>query len=82
MAVFSETERTILLAVKGVGQTVIARFEQIGINCLSQLAKEDAAAVCVSASNLVGSTCWKNSPQARTAVSRAIEAARDAVRSE
>ena len=79
MALFPAHERTILLAVKGVGPTVIARFEQIGISSLSQLAKEDAVAVCVSASNLVGSTCWKNSPQARTAVSRAIEAAQLAV---
>lgn len=73
---FSTDERATLLAVKGVGPTVLQRLEQLGVASLADLADQDADAVCVAASALVGSTCWKNSPQARGAISRAIEVAR------
>ncbi|MCX7585949.1 helix-hairpin-helix domain-containing protein [Phenylobacterium sp. 58.2.17] len=73
---FSADERAILLAVKGVGPTVVQRLEQVGIEDLAALARQDAGAVCAAASALVGSTCWRNSPQARGAIAAAIEAAR------
>lgn len=72
---FSRAERDLLLAVKGVGPKVIERFEQLGIVTLRQLARRDAGDICALASALVGSTCWKNSPQARAAVAAAIVAA-------
>ncbi len=72
---FPAGERAHLLAVKGVGPTVVARLEQIGIDRLSKLAKADARAICAEAAGLVGSTCWKNSPQARKAIEAAIAAA-------
>jgi nucleotidyltransferase/DNA polymerase involved in DNA repair len=75
---FSKPERETLLKVKGIGPKVIERLEQLGINSLDRLACEDAAALCAAASNLVGSTCWKNSPQARGAIERAITAAVEA----
>lgn len=73
---FSASEREALLAVKGVGPTVIARLEQMGIATLRQLAGRKAEDICAEASAIVGSTCWKNSPQARQAISAAIEAAK------
>lgn len=76
---FSRAERGILLAVKGVGPKVIARLEELGIVTLRQLATQDAESVCSAASILFGSTCWKNSPQARSAIAPAIAAAQSAV---
>ena len=75
---FSASERTILLAVKGVGPTVVQRLEEMGVEDLASLAQQDAAALCVAASAQLGSTCWRNSPQARAAIAGAIEAARRA----
>jgi predicted RecB family nuclease len=72
---FAQTERDTLLAVKGVGPKVIERLEQLGIVTLRQLAMQDAKSICAAASALVGSTCWKNSPQARAAIAGAIAAA-------
>ena len=76
---FPAHERTILLAVKGVGPTVVQRLEELGVEDLATLARQDAAALCVAASAQLGSTCWRNSPQARAAITGAIEAARGAV---
>ena len=69
-------ERRTLLAVKGVGPTVIARLEQMGIVSLDHLASANAADILARGVQLSGSSCWKNSPQARAAVAAAIEAAR------
>ena len=73
---FSLEERTALLAVKGVGPTVITRLEQMGIESLDELRKSDVGDILAQASAAVGSTCWKNSPQARAAITAAIELAR------
>ena len=69
---FAEHERTVLLAVKGVGPTVVLRLEQMGVEDLATLAEQDAAALCVAASAQLGSTCWRNSPQARAAMQAAV----------
>ena len=73
---FAPSERRALLAVKGVGPTVIARLEQMGYESLPHLAKANAADILARGASLTGSSCWKNSPQARAAVSGAIEAAK------
>jgi hypothetical protein len=73
---FPDEERAQLLMLKGVGPTVIARLEQIGYWSLAQLADEDAAAVTKQVSQWIGSTCWHNSPQARSAIQAVIELAR------
>ncbi len=72
---FLPSDRKLLLSVKGVGPTVISRLEQLGFSSLKQLASADAAMIVQSAAALVGSTCWKNSPQARAAIEAAITAA-------
>jgi hypothetical protein len=77
---FSDSERAVLLAVKGVGPTVVRRLEEMGVEDLLDLSSRDAMALCAAASAMLGSTCWRNSPQARAAIAAAIEAARAASR--
>lgn len=74
--VFSDAERQALLALGGRGPTAVARREQMGIASLRQLALVDADHVLAGAAALTGSSCWKNSPQARTAIEAAIHLAR------
>lgn len=75
---FAVTDRELLLAVKGVGPTVIARLEQMGYSNLKELAAADARQIVEVAAALVGSTCWTNSPRALAAIQAAITAAADA----
>jgi DNA polymerase/3'-5' exonuclease PolX len=77
---FPPSERTQLLAVKGVGPTVVARLEQMGFESLQHLAKANALDILAQGAKLTGSSCWKNSPQARSAINAAIEAAKLAIR--
>ena len=73
---FSPTECTALLALKGVGPTVITRLEQMGIDSLAELGRSDVTDILAQASAALGSTCWKNSPQARAAITAAVDLAR------
>ena len=61
-----------MLGVKGVGPAVVARLEQMGIESLAHLCKANALDIVSNAAAIVGSTCWKNSPQARSAIQAAI----------
>ncbi|RFD27585.1 Pathogenicity locus [Pseudomonas sp. GL93] len=69
---FSLEERTALLALKGVGPTVITRLEQMGIESMEELGKSQVEDILAQASAALGSTCWKNSPQARAAITTAV----------
>ena len=73
---FPADERDALLALKGVGPSVVQRLEQMGIASLRQLAAAEPSEIVVSAAGLTGSTCWKNSPQARAAIQSAVDFAR------
>jgi len=73
---FPLEERRTLLTVKGVGPMVIARLEQMGFESLAHLQNASAADILARGARLTGSSCWKNSPQARAAVTGAIEVAR------
>ena len=42
---FSQAETQAMLALKGVGATVISRLEQIGFTSFAQLAQDDAASI-------------------------------------
>jgi predicted flap endonuclease-1-like 5' DNA nuclease len=75
---FPLEERQALLKIKGVGETVVARLEQLGIDSLARLAQANALDIVTRASALVGSSCWKNSPQARAAIQAAIALAKGA----
>lgn len=72
---FSVSDREILRAVKGVGPMVITRLEQMGYSDMEQLAGADVQDIVERAAALVGSSCWKNSPQAKEAIQAAIGAA-------
>lgn len=72
---FPADERTALLAVRGVGPTVVQRLEQMGFASLRQLAQADAGEIVATAAALAGSSCWKNSPQARAAIQAAVDLA-------
>lgn len=72
---FPDEQRQALLALKGVGPTVIQRLEQLGFDSLQQLAEADARDIVEQAAALLGSSCWKNSPQARAAIEAAVELA-------
>jgi len=69
---FPIEERRALLGVKGVGPAVVARLEQMGIESLAHLSQANALDIVSKAAAIVGSTCWKNSPQARSAIQAAI----------
>ncbi|MFZ5638907.1 MAG: helix-hairpin-helix domain-containing protein [Pseudomonadota bacterium] len=73
---FSAEERATLLAVKGVGPTVVDRLERIGIDSLAVLAETRPDDILGQVSAMLGATCWRNSPQARSAIVGAVEAAK------
>lgn len=75
---FTANERATLLAVKGVGPTVVDRLEQIGIDSLAALAATKPDDIVAQVAAMLGATCWKNSPQARRAIADAVNAARRA----
>jgi len=72
---FSADDRATLLAVKGVGPTVVERLEQIGFDSLDTLAVASVEGIVGQIAAMLGTTCWKNSPQARAAIAGAIAAA-------
>ncbi|MGS1078311.1 helix-hairpin-helix domain-containing protein [Pseudoxanthomonas beigongshangi] len=72
---FAAHEREQLLAAHGVGPTVIARLEQIGYHTLADLAGATPADINAQVAAMLGATCWRNSPQARTAIANAIAVA-------
>ena len=74
---FPIEEKNELLKVKFVGETVIKRFEQIGINNLDELSKSSVEEITDIVSDILGSSCWKTSPQAKKAVQNAIDFAKN-----
>jgi predicted RecB family nuclease len=75
---FNATERASLLNVKGVGPTVVKRLEQMGITTLDRLSRADTSDIVAQAAAMLGTSCWKNSPQARAAIDGAIACAKAA----
>lgn len=69
---FTLEETQSLLAEKGIGKTVLQRLQQMGLDDVAKLAAADVADVLEQSAALTGSTCWKNSPQAKAAVVAAI----------
>lgn len=76
---FNDAERKALLELKGVGPTVIRRFEEVGIDSFAELARHDASNIAEMVAAMLGTTCWKNSPQALSAVGAAIARARQGI---
>lgn len=69
---FSPEERNALLALKGVGSTVVARLEEMGFTSFPQLAQAHSQDILALGAHLTRSSCWKNSPQARVAIDAVI----------
>lgn len=74
---FSLEERAALLALRDVGLTVITRLEQLGIETMDILGKADVSNILAQASATLGSTCWKNCPQARAAITAEVDLAKE-----
>lgn len=73
---FSPQEGETLLAVKGVGETVIKRFEEISIDSFEQLKNSNHTEIAESIAQMLQTTCWQNSPQAKAAITAAIQRAK------
>lgn len=74
---FSNAERADLLSLKGVGPTVIKRFEEIGIGSFADLANCQVEQIAEMVASMLNTSCWKNSPQARAAIGAAIAKAKE-----
>jgi predicted flap endonuclease-1-like 5' DNA nuclease len=72
---FNISERAALLALKGVGPTVVSRLEQIGFHSISALRNQDTAIITKQISLMMNSTCWHNSPQARASIQAVVDLA-------
>lgn len=72
---FIDEEKQAMLQIKGVGATVISRLEQIGFERLADLRGQEAIAITRQISDMMGSTCWHNSPQARSAIQAIVDLA-------
>jgi hypothetical protein len=74
---FSAAEKSQMLALKGVGATVVSRLEQIGFSSLHELKDVDPAVITKQISVMMGSTCWHNSPLAKNAIGAIITLANE-----
>jgi O-succinylbenzoate synthase len=72
---FSQAERQSLLAQKFVGETVVARLEQLGYSSFAALCQADPDDITRSIAAMMGSTCWHNSPQAKAAIRNCLTVA-------
>jgi hypothetical protein len=79
---FSDEERQAMLQLKGVGATVITRLEQLGYTSLAALQEQDAAMITKQIAELMGSTCWHNSPKARLSIQAVIDLANRGIANE
>jgi 3-polyprenyl-4-hydroxybenzoate decarboxylase len=73
---FNEADLQAMLQLKGVGATVISRIEQLGFYSLAQLKDQEAETITKQISQMMGSTCWHNSPQARASIQAVIDLAK------
>ena len=73
---FTDEERQALLAVKGVGPTVIQRFEEVGVDSFAKLAGFDAKELATLVAKMLNASCWANAPRAVAAVDAAIARAK------
>lgn len=73
---FTDEKIQSLLAVKGIGKTILQRLQQMGLDDIATLAVADLDDILEQGTQLTGSTCWKNSPQAKAAITAAIERAK------
>ena len=69
---FTVEQHQSLLAQKGIGNTILQRLVQMGLDDVEKLAAASVDDILEQGRALKGSTCWQNSPQARAAINTAI----------
>ncbi|ASK26698.1 recombinase RecA [Neisseria chenwenguii] len=69
---FTSEQKQSLLAEKGIGKTVLQRLGEMGLDDVAALAAADPAGILEQGAAITGSTCWKNSPQAKAAIAAAV----------
>ena len=74
---FSEEEKRSLLSQKGIGATILKRLEEVGLDDVKILAVTSPDFILQRGAEITGSTCWRNSPQARKAIETAVNWAKD-----
>lgn len=74
---FDEADKARLLALKGVGPTVVQRLEEIGFTCLADIAGVEPQAINKAVSQMLHASCWANSPMARAAMARVVDLANE-----
>ena len=74
---FSEGEKRSLLSQKGIGATILKRLEEMGLDDVKILAVTSPDFILQRGAEITGSTCWRNSPQARKAIEIAVNWAKD-----
>ena len=74
---FSEEEKRSLLSEKGIGATILKRLEEMGLDDVKILAVTSPDFIIQRGAEITGSTCWRNSPQARKAIETAVNWAKD-----
>ena len=72
---FNKKEKMDLLSITGVGPTVVRRLEEIGMHSLSELKEYTVEDIVDRVASMLKTTCWKNSPKAKSAVQGAIDLA-------
>ena len=65
---FSELEKEQLLELKYVGDKIIERLEEMQLDSFDKLRNASLDEILNKGALLTGSTCWKNSHQAKTAI--------------
>ncbi|MBN6064834.1 recombinase RecA [Aggregatibacter actinomycetemcomitans] len=76
---FSESEKRALLSQKGIGATVLKHLEEMGLDDVKILAATSPDFILQRGAEITGSTCWRNSPQARKAIETAVNWAKSAI---
>ena len=74
---FSEEEKRSLLSQKGIGATILKRLEEMGLDDVKILAVTSPDFILQRGAEITGSTCWRNSPQARKAIETAVNWVKD-----
>ena len=74
---FSEDEKRSLLSQKGIGATILKRLEEMGLDDVKILAVTSPDFILQRGAEITGSTCWRNSSQARKAIETAVNWAKE-----
>jgi nucleotidyltransferase/DNA polymerase involved in DNA repair len=74
---FPNHEKQAMLKLKGVGEKVILRLEQAGFSSLQELQSVSVDDVTRTISQMLQSTCWRNSPQARASIQAILDLAQE-----